>query len=1232
MSCAPKMDAPVEACGCCDGVEAATPTEVKNRPGLSTLRYRIGAYPQFKESLLAGLSSARYPALASLSTRNNDDYTLGLIDAVACAADVLSFYQERLANESYLRTATERVSLQEMGKLIGYRLRPGVAAETWLAFALESPRTPPPQLPPEPGAFVTGIPTSLTLASGLKVQSVPGPDEKPQVFETVEALAARPEWNAMRALPDEDVVPGFGARETWLMGVDTQLKPGDSLLFVGAEFTADPTSNRWDLRVLSEVQADADAQRTRVAWQEPLGSVSPFVRPASPPTVYALRQRAAIFGHNAPDWPGLSDQYKAAYLGLESPRQLTQKQREEWPQFDIFGPEGSGEQMLAHVSAQDAAQALLEGLRADALSVARQGLTSLSTLGLSAGSMVQKAAALTGTVGQSGIEALKLVPGAIGQIAERVVEPMRWMVDTAVSDLKPFLQSMSANAGSTVNAVRKMKTAVTGLGARGEDLDDTTNAPDAPDWPPRRDADLPPLFEGTELESLRTDLGARVTGIGLELSDLGRAGRDLRDANAGVIDAALANVAAAVYTARMEADLQLSPRLPFASAESVCLAALATSGEAHSALPDLVVAAALSDPRPAALMLASLAPWDDIEDASIEVLAERRTALINETTEIAGGLKHLLQRPDLADSVLAGQALTARLNQTANGVGSQLFTRALDRMRLSAASGVQRAHAALLARSDLLRRGVPARLLRGRGRSTISLDRVYDGVLPHSFTVLKTPAYTELFDVTRVAEASRAEFGISGKSSLLTLRGDNLPLFALAVRETTALVQSHALPRARTPITRTVSGELIDVAGAVPGLVKDRRVIVQGTSVAGLPVAHQATLLAATVLADRTTLHITPPLPVALRRAGTVVFGNVALATHGETGAQILGAGDASQPFQRFELKRLPLTYRSASNESGVDSQLSLRVGDVEWTEKPTLYGAGPGERAYTLSTDERGRDWVVFGDGVRGARLPSGVNNVRASYRQGLGQAGNVAADKLTQLMTRPMGLKGVSNPVAAEGGTDAEPASQARRSMPLGTRTLGRAVSLLDYEDFALAFTGIAKAQARVLQLAAGPTVAITVAGQGGDPVSVGGPIWRNLLAALQSSGDPHVPIALLSYQASTFRLGLKVKRDPAYEIDPLLAAVESALRAHFAFDVRALGQPVLQSEVVAVAHGVPGVLAIDLDFLFGGTQPLAQVWPSNRTRLLASAMRVHNGVAKPAELLTLHPAAFHRLEEMT
>jgi hypothetical protein len=142
---------------------------------------------------------------------------------------------------------------------------------------------------------------------------------------------------------------------------------------------------------------------------------------------------------------------------------------------------------------------------------------------------------------------------------------------------------------------------------------------------------------------------------------------------------------------------------------------------------------------------------------------------------------------------------------------------------------------------------------------------------------------------------------------------------------------------------------------------------------------------------------------------------------------------------------------------------------------------------------------------------------------------------------------------------------------------------------------------------------------------------PVWGNLLDALKTSGDPHVNLTLLSYQTHTFKLGLKVKRDPAYAIDALLLAVEAALRAHFAFDARELAQPVFASDVIAVAQAVPGVVAVDLDFLYGGSAPPAQTLRSLQTRLLASRMRIEAGVAMAAELLTLDPAPFERLEEM-
>jgi hypothetical protein len=856
-----------ETCGCCAGVEVSTPQAIDNRMGLSAIAYRIGEYAQFKDSMIARLSSSEFGLQEKLRTREDNDFTIGLIDAVACAADVLTFYQERIANESYLRTATERVSLQEMARLIGYRLRPGVAAETWLAFALEPPKAPPPGLPPDPGAFVTGIPTALTLPVGLKVQSVPGPDEKPQTFETVEELDARPEWNVVRPWLSETRFPGRGATEVFLQGVANNLKAGDGLVFVGQEFRNSPTTNNnWDLRIIDAVELDRDNDRTRVTWKRGLGSVTPFSNPPSAPEVHVLRRRAAAFGHNAPLWLSMNREFREDYPdgSLEA---------REWPAFTI------------------------------------------------------------------------------------------------------------------------------------------------------------------------SPLAASPTGGHIDLDSVA----------------------------------------------------------------------------------------SDIVPGGLMVLA-----------------KGEFNRPD------------------------ENFPRG---------------------------------------------------------------TYVELYQITSTTEASRAAFALSGKVTRVGLRGQNLDReFFNHPRAVSVFGSSERLTLAAYPVTTDVSGDHLQLALPATGLPPGRKLIAFGDRLNGTPLVHRATVVSAVPHVNGSVVTIAPPLPAALKRGTTIVHFNVALATHGETVAQVLGAGDASRSFQRFELKRLPLTYRSATIETGADSELSVRIGDVEWAERSTLFGARPNDRAYTIQTDEHDKLWVVFGDGVHGARLPSGQNNVRASYRQGLGRDGNVAAGALTQLMTRPLGLKGVSNPAPAEGGTEPEPADQARRTMPLGTRTLGRAVSLLDYEDFALAFTGIAKAQAQVLQLRAGPTIAITVAGQDGAPLSEGNPVRNALRLALRDSGDPFVNVTLLSYQHSTFRIGLTVKRDPAYEITQVLAAVEAALRAQYSFDARSLAQPVLQSDVIAVAHSVPGVIAVDLDFLYGGTLPLSQVPKSRQVRLLASRMRVSGGVALPAELLTLHPGPLERLEEMT
>ena len=114
------MTAPLlSSCGCCEGVHPLTPAGTENLPGLSALAYRVGTHARFKATMQAAL--ARFGNLARLTTREDDDPSIALLDVWATVADVLTFYQERIANEGYLRTATER--LIDLGAGASDRLR-----------------------------------------------------------------------------------------------------------------------------------------------------------------------------------------------------------------------------------------------------------------------------------------------------------------------------------------------------------------------------------------------------------------------------------------------------------------------------------------------------------------------------------------------------------------------------------------------------------------------------------------------------------------------------------------------------------------------------------------------------------------------------------------------------------------------------------------------------------------------------------------------------------------------------------------------------------------------------------------------------------------------------------------------------------------------------------------------------------------------------------------------------
>jgi len=367
-----------------------------------------------------------------------------------------------------------------------------------------------------------------------------------------------------------------------------------------------------------------------------------------------------------------------------------------------------------------------------------------------------------------------------------------------------------------------------------------------------------------------------------------------------------------------------------------------------------------------------------------------------------------------------------------------------------------------------------------------------------------------------------------------------------------------------------------------------------------------------------------------------VILGNVARATHGETVSEILGSGDASHANQRFLLKQTPLTHVGAPTESGTESSLEIRIGDILWREASSFYGRGPRERIFTTATLDGGETIVAFGDGRTGARVPTGSNNVVARYRKGIGRAGNVGRGSISLLTDGPLGVRSAFNPVPASGGADPETRDEARRAAPVTVRTLGRVVSLTDYEDFARSFAGIAKAHAAWVWSGQRREVLITVAGAGGARFAEDSPQLANLVGALRKSGDPFVPVTVRSYVPSTFDLGLKAKIDPDHLQDRVMAGVVVELSRAFGFDMRDFGQPVALSEVAAAVHRVPGVVAVDIDvFRITGT-PIRHR-PYRPRRRMPAVLRpdrpqvAPDGSVRAAAILTL-ALPLHQLQVMT
>ena len=322
---------------------------------------------------------------------------------------------------------------------------------------------------------------------------------------------------------------------------------------------------------------------------------------------------------------------------------------------------------------------------------------------------------------------------------------------------------------------------------------------------------------------------------------------------------------------------------------------------------------------------------------------------------------------------------------------------------------------------------------------------------------------------------------------------------------------------------------------------------------------------------------------ISLDRASTALLGNVAQASHGETiSSEVLGDGDPALVFQKFELKKHPVTFVPSSGRAGAENTLRLSVNNALWKEVDSLFGQGPKDKVYRTRINDAAEMTVCFGDGVTGARPFKGRANITATYRQGIGVQGRVRAGQLKTLLDKPKGLKATINPSDADGGADPETLDSARENAPATVRTFDRAVSLPDLEDLARSRNEIAKAKVTWVWSGESRAAHLTVAGQNGSTFSASA--LAQIHAGLTAQRDPNRQLLLDNYTTIPIVITATLIVDDTHVADRVADAARVVLLDALSFQTLAFGQSVNLSDVYAILQSVEGVIAVDIDrFMF-------------------------------------------------
>ena len=292
---------------------------------------------------------------------------------------------------------------------------------------------------------------------------------------------------------------------------------------------------------------------------------------------------------------------------------------------------------------------------------------------------------------------------------------------------------------------------------------------------------------------------------------------------------------------------------------------------------------------------------------------------------------------------------------------------------------------------------------------------------------------------------------------------------------------------------------------------------------------------------------------------------------------QVSPLADAAALITAAEPQRARPAISLASNYQGTPDS---------WLPRPDLLASDAAASEFVVESEYDGSALLRFGDDTHGKRPDSGTA-FNASYRIGNGTAGNIGLESIAHIVSNDARLLHASNPLPAQGGTDAENAEDIRRDAPQAFRTQERAVTPEDYAEVTERHPSVQRAAATFRWTGSWYTVFLTVDRKGGGEVDAAyehtlrDHVERYRMAGydLEVNGPSYVPLLLemtVCVQPDYFRADVRAALMRVFSRGWL----DDGRPALFHPDNFTFGQPVYLSKLYEAAQSIQGVTSVVID----------------------------------------------------